>query len=215
MGNLNTLSNQSIRRLDNTYYSVLEKLGVLQNTIASLKELAKMTRHLNEDFELEADKVAKEIGASLDGFHGFETQQKHIEELAGRVKTGREKVQALGARVDLVRDRVEGWERAEGEWQDRTRNRLRLLWIIMSLAAAIMVALSVFHYTPGSTPGLEILSRLNISEVVRSVPELEKLRNETWTLKKNAVDALRNMSSCRMEDELLEEDPRLRLFDEL
>jgi hypothetical protein len=51
--------------------------------------------------------------------------------------------------------------------------------------------------------------------VVRSVPELEKLRNETWTLKKNAVDALRNMSSCRMEDELLEEDPRLRLFDEL
>jgi hypothetical protein len=194
---------------------VLEKLGVLQNTITNLKEVAKMTRQLNEEFETDANKVAKEVGASLDGFHDFQTQRKHIEELAARVRDGREKVKVLGARVDLVRDRVEGWEKAEGEWQDRTRKRLRVLWIFMSLTAGIMVALSVFHYTPARTPGLDILSELNISEVVRSVPELDRIRNETWSLKRNAMEALRNMSSCPKADEDLDEDPRLRLFDEL
>ena len=215
LGNLNTLSNHTIRRLDNTYYSVLEKLGVLQNTVTSLKELAKMTRQLNEDFETDAGKVAMEVGASLDGFHNFETQKRHIEELADRVKDGREKVKVLGARVEVVRDRVEGWEKAEGEWQDRTRKRLRVLWILMSLTAGIMVVLSVFHYTPARTSGLDILSELNISEVVRSVPELDKIHNETWSLKRNAKDALRNMSNCPRSDEDMDEDPRLRLFDEL
>lgn len=215
LDDLNTLSNDTIRKLDNTYYSVLEKMGVLQNTISSLTELATMTRQLNKEFETEADKVAKEVGNSLDAFHEFEAQQKRIQELTGRVEAGRDKVKNLGSRVDQVRDRVEGWERAEGEWQDRTRRRLRLLWIMMSLAAAIVLALSVFQYTPTTTPPLDILSGLNIPEAVRSIPELDKLRNETLSLKKSAAEALRNISSCSADDEILEEDPRLRLFDEL
>ena len=174
-----------------------------------------MTRQLNEEFQTEADKVAREVAGSLDAFQGFEAQKKHIAELTGRVEAGRERVKNLGSRVDQVRGRIEGWERAEGEWQDRTRKRLRLLWIIMSLAAAIMVGLSVFQYTPASSPGLDTLGGLNISEVVRSVPELERLRNETWSLKENAMEALRNRSNSQVEDEILEEDPRLRLFDEL
>lgn len=214
LGDLNSLGNYTIRRLDNTYYSVLEKLGVLQNTIVSLKELAKMTRLLNEEFETEAKKIATEVEASLNGFHGFEAQQKQIEDLTGRVEAGREKVKALGARVDLARNRVEGWERAEGEWQDRTRKRLRVLWILMSAGAAICVALSVFHYTPVRTPGLDILSGLNTSEIVDSVPPLERFRSEAWSVKKDIVDTLKNMSNCGTEDEL-EEDPRLRVFDEL
>lgn len=215
LSSLNTHSNDTIRRLDNTYYSVLEKLGSLQNTITSLKELAMMTRRLNEEFETEADKVANEIGVSLDGFHDFEAQQKRIEELAGRIKAGREQVNSLGARVDRVRERVDGWERAEGDWQDRTRKRLRVLWIVMSVIAALMVALSVFHYTPARATGLDTLSGLNITEIVGSVPELETFRNGSWSLKKSAMDVVGNMSSCHLDEEVLEEDPRLRLFDEL
>lgn len=190
-------------------------MGVLQNTISSLTELATMTRQLNKEFEAEADKVANDVGASLDAFHEFEAQQKRIQELTSRVEAGRDKVKNLGSRVDQVRERVEGWERAEGEWQDRTRKRLRLLWIMMSLAVAIMLALSVFQYTPTTAPGLDILSGLNIPEVVRAIPELDKLRNETLSLKKSTVEALRNMSSCSADEEVLPEDPRLRLFDEL
>jgi hypothetical protein len=214
LSSLNTLSSHVTRRLDITYYSVLEKLGVLQNTIASLTELAQMTRLLNEEFGTESEKVVKDIGASLDGFHGFTTQQRQIEELSERVKAGRDKVNTLRTRVDLVRDRVEGWERAEGEWQDRTRKRMRVLWILMSVAAAVFVALSIFRYTPVGSPGLEILTRLNVSDIVGSVPEPEP-RKETWTLKKTVMNALENMSSCDMGEEPLEEDPRLRLFDEL
>jgi hypothetical protein len=214
LSSLNTLSSHVTRRLDITYYSVLEKLGVLQNTIASLTELAQMTRLLNEEFGTESEKVVKDIRVSLDGFHGFTTQQRQIEELSERVKAGRDKVNTLRTRVDLVRDRVEGWERAEGEWQDRTRKRMRVLWILMSVAAAVFVALSIFRYTPVGSPGLEILTRLNVSDIVGSVPEPEP-RKETWTLKKTVMNALENMSSCDMGEEPLEEDPRLRLFDEL
>lgn len=213
LGDINTHSNTIIQRLDNTYYSVLEKLGSLRNTITSVKELSVMTRRLNEEFQTEGDAVAKEVGASLDAFQNFEFQQKRIEELAARVKTGRDKVKLLGGRVDKVRNRVNGWERADQEWQNLTRKRLRVLWIVMSVIAALMVVLSVFHYTPARLPAQVILPGLNSSEVVESVPELESLRNGTWSPKKAAMDLVGNAS--RSDKRELAEDPRLRLFDEL
>jgi hypothetical protein len=40
-----------------------------------------------------------------------------------------------------VRERVEGWERADREWQDRTRRRLKVVWSIMfAVAVAVIMA---------------------------------------------------------------------------
>ena len=75
---LNALSNNATRRLDNTYYGVLEKHSVLQSTITSMKELASMTKQLNEKFKTESEEVTRDVEIQLDGFAGFEDQKKRI-----------------------------------------------------------------------------------------------------------------------------------------
>jgi len=212
---LNALSVNTTRRLDNTYYSVLEKLSVLQNTITSFKELATMTRHLNEEFKTESEEVVTEVKALLDGFGGFEEQQNRIETLQERVKKGRQKIKTLAERVAVVRERLEGWEQAEGEWQEKTRKRLRILWIVMSVCAAIFIILMVFQYTPARTHGPGVIQGLNVSDLAGKLPDMEMIKNETWRLKRSTVDAQEWPQNKNEEEERLEPDPRLRVFDEL
>ena len=211
---LNTLSNNTTRRLDNTYYAVLEKLSVLQSTIMSMKELASMTKQLNEEFKTESEGVVHDVERQLDVFEGFEDQQKRIEELQERVQAGRERIKTLGGRVDVVREKVEGWEKAEGEWQEKTRKRLRILWILMALVAAVLLALMGFRYTPARTQGFDMLKGVNTSSLAEVLPDLERIRNDTVSRKKTTMDAFEKMLE-KDEEGKLEEDPRLRLFDEL
>lgn len=208
---LNTQSNNNTRRLDNTYYSVLEKLSALQSTIQNLKELASVTRKLDADFKTESSEVVKDAETQLDGFDEFRQQQKRIEELDERVKGGRGRIKKLAERVDVVGDRVESWERMELEWQERTRKRLKLLWILISICAGFFIVLMVFQYTPARTQGPRILHGLNTSTLAGQI------QNETANIKKAAVNALEGLRDKTQSERPgpLPEDPRLRLFDEL
>ena len=49
------------RRFEDTYYSVLEKLGTLQNTIVALKELAGLSREMNLAFTTEAEELVTDV----------------------------------------------------------------------------------------------------------------------------------------------------------
>lgn len=209
---LNTLSNNTTRRLDNTYYSVLEKLSLLQNTISSLKELAGLTRELNAEFKNESEEIVGDIRAQLDGFQGFEEQEKRITDLQERIVQGRDKIKILGSRVDVVRERVEGWEKAELEWQEKTRKRLRVLWTLMSIVVVIVIALVVFRHTPARThPHLP--EGMNTSTLTDKIPSFEQIANDTVNLTRKTVDALEGLRGKDSEE--LEDDPRLRIFDEL
>jgi hypothetical protein len=211
--NLNTLSNTTTCRLDNTYYSVLEKLSMLQSSISSLKELASLTRALNTDFQIESADLVRQISGQLEGFQEFKSQETRIQSLQERVQKGRAKIKTLGGRVDVIKGRVEGWERAEVEWQDKTRRRLKALWIVMSVVAAIVVSLVVFRYTPARTHGPGVIKGLNISDLAGRIPNFEEMGNETWTLRRETEGVLEGLR--RRQGEVLEEDPRLRVFDEL
>jgi hypothetical protein len=210
---LTTLSNDTTRRLDITYYSVLEKLSVLQGTITSMKELAGLARELNDEFEHESEEVVTEIETSLAGFEGFDGQQKRIEALAERVKKGREKIKVLGDRVEIVTEKVDGWKKAEEEWHERTRKRLKGLWIIIAVCGVLVLGLVAFQYTPARTQGPGVLKGFNASEL-SGVPDLKQTRNEKWSLKRKTEDALEQMNS-RGKEEKVEDDGRLRVFDEL
>ncbi|KAG4410464.1 hypothetical protein IFR04_016402, partial [Cadophora malorum] len=94
LNTLNTHSNSTTRRLDTTYYSVLEKLSTLQSTIASLKELAHLTRGLTEQFSTEAQEVVDDVTGQLDGFDGFTEQEEKIKALQERVESGRARIKA-------------------------------------------------------------------------------------------------------------------------
>jgi hypothetical protein len=217
---LNTEANATTRKLDNTYYSVLEKVSMLQNTITSMKELATMTRTLNEEFKTEAEEIVTDVSTQIDGFENFTEQEKRISALAERVKSGGAKIKVLGSRVDIVRDRVEGWERGEIEWQEKTRKRLRILWIVIAVIASVVLALVAFQYTPAMNQQEmnATVTGLNKSGLLGKSPHLEMVRdNKSWAAKRvrGEGDGRDTLDGLRNTEEGLGEDPRLRVFDEL
>lgn len=191
---LNTVYNDTARRLDTAYYSVHEKLDVLHNTIASLKDLAQRTGQLNNDFNLESRGIVIDIEAQLKSFENFCGQEKNIKELQKRIEAGRESVQALGARVEVVKRKVEGWEKVEIEWQQRTRKRLKILWSFIGLALLAFILFLVFQYTPARTQTPDVPHDTDIKRFTLSLSSSEEnLDNGT----------------------LLGDDARLKGFDEL
>ncbi|KAH8593641.1 hypothetical protein B0O99DRAFT_653169 [Bisporella sp. PMI_857] len=215
LSSLNTLSNDTTRRLDNTYYSVLEKLSTIQSTIASMKELATLTKQLNDDFVQESEEVIEEVETSLDGFEGFEKQQKRIGDLAARVKAGRNKIKVLVSRVEVVREKINTWEKMEVEWQESTRKRLRILWIVIAVTGLLITGVLAFQYTPAKTQGPAVIKGWNASLVGGALSDEENIVNETFNLRRHTEEALAKLKEPDKEEEVLTDEPRLRVFDEL
>lgn len=211
---LNTLSNDTTRRLDGTLYSILEKISSLQSTVLSLKELAMMARRLNNEFKLESQEVVSDIETQLDNFQEFDGPRKIIEDLQARVQTGRQKVQVLGDRVESVRQKVERWEKLEGEWQEKTRQRIKILWGIIAAVILAMVGLLIFQYTPARTVGPGVLKGFETSNLSDNISQLERiLFNDTISLRRSESHGLDELRA--LPDEALQDDPRLRAFDDL
>lgn len=137
---LSTFSATTTRHLDETYYNVLEKLTTLQNTIVALKELAHESTTANDNFVAEAHGVLAEAQSQLDDFGDFDEQRSRVQALQTRVHGGRERIAALSARVDVVRQRVEKWERADREWQETTRRRLKIMWGVLLGMGVVLLA---------------------------------------------------------------------------
>ncbi|KAH0545086.1 hypothetical protein FGG08_000857 [Glutinoglossum americanum] len=136
--------------LDDTYYLLLEKAAALSSAIAQLRDIASLTARLHQDFQSEAEALERDLKSRIDMFNsGFESEQKIIEGLEGRVRGQRVKAAKLGERLEEVRRRVKGWERTEGEWQAKTSRRLRILWGALSSIALLFL---VVHYWPGYSP---------------------------------------------------------------
>ena len=117
LAQINHYSNTTTRRLDDTYYSILEKLSALQSAVASLQEVSNLTSQLQSDFEGEARNLEQDIKGQVDEVGEFEAQQEMVTALEARLKAGKEKSDMLVERLDAVRGSLAGWERKEGEWQ--------------------------------------------------------------------------------------------------
>ncbi|KAI0125958.1 hypothetical protein BJ170DRAFT_455456 [Xylariales sp. AK1849] len=218
---LNTFSITTTRHLDDTYYAVLEKLGMLQTTIIGIKELAGMSQETNEVFKVDSQALVTEIESQLGAFGQIGEQQERIETLQTRIYAGRGKAQKLSERVDIVRERVEGWERADREWQEKTRKRLKVVWIITSVLALLILLLFIgTQYVPvdvGTTKGSLVKGKLrdimssNSSGTPPSREELTKNNRISEHLNEDVRAALnRTRGDGPMVDENI-----LRAFDEL
>ncbi|RKF64424.1 hypothetical protein OnM2_019104 [Erysiphe neolycopersici] len=116
------------KRLDDTYYSILEKLSSLQSTIISLKDLASKTRQLNVRLVSECHKVSYDSNRQLDCFESFQDQVTRIKQLKKRVDLGRQRFLCLIDRVKHVKKRVEGWEIDERQWRKTSKKRMKIFW---------------------------------------------------------------------------------------
>ncbi|KAK4129493.1 hypothetical protein N657DRAFT_640130 [Parathielavia appendiculata] len=149
LADLETFARSTTKQLDDTYYLLLKKLNTLQSTVAALKELVEHSSQLSSSFSAEAEELVTEFGAQLDGFGQFEDQQRRIESLQNRIQTGRELIRSLSERVDAVSERIESWARADREWQERTRKRLKAIWVVTSVAIFLVFSLFIgSQYVP-------------------------------------------------------------------
>ncbi|KAG6363427.1 hypothetical protein INS49_008526 [Diaporthe citri] len=156
LADLANVSTGTTRRLDDTYYGVLEKLSSLQNTVAALKELASASASMNEGFTAESESVLAEAQAQLDAFGQFDEQQARVQALQDRVHGGRERIGALSERVDIVRQKVERWERADYMWQNKTRRRIKIVWGM--LLGFVLLLLLLYAGAKAYAPELEELA---------------------------------------------------------
>ncbi|EFY92825.1 hypothetical protein MAC_01063 [Metarhizium acridum CQMa 102] len=140
---LNAFSTTMTKRLDDTYYSVLEKMSTLQNTVFALKDLAEDSHNLCESFDKEARDLESDIIRQLSAAGQFEEQQRRISSLQKRIHRGRDQIQTLASRVDVVQTRVERWEQADRRWQEKTRKKLKIIWSVTTVLALVMIAFIV------------------------------------------------------------------------
>ncbi|KAI5927752.1 hypothetical protein F4810DRAFT_279926 [Camillea tinctor] len=211
LAHLSAFSNATMRRLDDTYYSVLERLSMLQSTIVSIKELASMTQEVAQGFGDESAGLAAEIDSHTRSFDQFDDQQKRIQGLQDRICAGRDRVRTLGRRVDVVRDRIEGWERADRAWQERTRRRLKGLWIIISaLACAVMLVFFGARFAP-SAVDVSVVTELATSSSQLAASGFAGNESKSAA---DMTDEVREVLGQRKGDGLAEEGV-LRALDEL
>ncbi|CEJ61707.1 hypothetical protein PMG11_10230 [Penicillium brasilianum] len=171
LSSVGTIATDLTRRLDYTYYNLLEKITALNSTIGLFQELSDSASTLLNDFESETAGLDQEIRKQINDLKGFEPQIRKADALDERMKKGRQRVEELGKRLEAVRQQIDNWEEREAEWQTRTSRRLRIFWGIVSGAFVVLVLALVLRNWPTiSSPH---------ADAVPVPTELAKLVNES------------------------------------
>ncbi|PYH44788.1 uncharacterized protein BP01DRAFT_273282, partial [Aspergillus saccharolyticus JOP 1030-1] len=140
------LATDITRRLDYTYYNLLEKVAALDATLFSFQELLGSTSSLFADFKRETSGLDQEIRKQIGELQDFEPQLIRMKSLEDRMKMGRTKAQALNDRLENMRTEIECWEKKEKDYQDRMNRRFRVFWTFVAAGVlAALLAVAVQH----------------------------------------------------------------------
>ncbi|KAL9111962.1 MAG: hypothetical protein Q9227_003582 [Pyrenula ochraceoflavens] len=149
-------STEITRRLDYTYYNLLEKLGQLVATVASFKSLLNQTEDLSTDFAKSISAspgtggLQADVNRDLAEFQkGLETSEGRIAELEQRLKAGSLKASELGDRLETCRRTVSRWEEREREWKEKVDARLRFFWICGAVIILVSLLLGIWWENGG------------------------------------------------------------------
>ncbi|EFX02479.1 hypothetical protein CMQ_5840 [Grosmannia clavigera kw1407] len=240
LADLDGLSTSTGQRLDAVYGSVLSRLSILQGTVQALRSLAISARTTNIHFRAEARSLADEVEQQLAHFEGSgggagegsagsaaaattgttpatsgplpSDQQRRLEQLHARVLAGRKAVEVLGGRVDVIRERVERWERADLAWQERTRTRLKVLWAIVS---GVVLALVVLLVVMARSNKANRTTLTVPDDVGRLVENAYSTLAATTSKHERHLSLLHNSSDRDGAAAVSKADSLVRLFDEL
>ncbi|KAK7421947.1 hypothetical protein QQX98_001941 [Neonectria punicea] len=205
---LGAFSTSASRRLDDTYYAVLEKMSSLSHTVSALKDLAETSRNIHADFVKDSKQLEDDITMQVESLGQFEEQEASIESLQTRIQDGRAKIRSLSDRVEVVRRRVEGWEQLDKVSQEKTRRRLKAISICMSVVMLAMILLFFFgsQYAHPSSSFRESEPRIAES-IIESRKEAGHTNLPVESHKEDEGTYLRKMP--------VDAEERLRVFDEL
>ncbi|KAH7408233.1 hypothetical protein DE146DRAFT_366105 [Phaeosphaeria sp. MPI-PUGE-AT-0046c] len=214
---LTLLSDQSLktsRRLDDTYYAILEKVSVLRQTIGSLQELSGLTKELHENFASDTKELIDDAQGQFDGFDAFDSQQQQVLGLEDRIRSGKKKADSLTDRLAKAKERVDAWAQAETEWEAKNTRRTRIFWGILGCIIVLVLALVMAHHLRpihsehDPRPTLDFATRAQVMDA--DLPDIAKeaiIGSGVDTSKPNVSPT--HVVSVSVDDE------RLRVFDEL
>ncbi|KAL2819876.1 hypothetical protein BDW59DRAFT_151237 [Aspergillus cavernicola] len=174
---IGTLATDITRRLDYTYYGLLEKIAALNVTISSFQELSNSTSKLFDDFQRETTSLEQDIRKQISDLNEFQPQMQRIEALEERMRASKTRAKALGNRLEAMRNEIERWDKREMEWQMRTNQRLRIFWgVITASILAILVAIVLQHWpNEGTVPGFRTLPKaLKLTNFTSRIPSSKK-----------------------------------------
>jgi hypothetical protein len=132
---------ETTRKLDDIYYSILEKMSHVQSTISSLQDLSNLTKSLCHGFEEDAIEIQRDVQDQLDAFGGFNTQKSRIESLEWRLKTSKDTTGALTERLDAAHERLRALETQEAEVQATISSKLNKV---------ILRSKTAYRYSPSA-----------------------------------------------------------------
>ncbi|KAJ5741131.1 hypothetical protein N7493_001003 [Penicillium malachiteum] len=175
LNSVGTQATEVTRRLDYTYYNLLEKITALNSTIASFQDLSDSASTLLHDFERETVGLDQGIRKQINDLRGFEPQIQKADALEKRMTLGRERVQDLGQRLNKIRGQIDDWEQRESEWQSRVNRRLRIFWATVVGVLLVLVVALILQNSPTSTdsPGQLNQSMWNQTSL-DVIPDLDK-----------------------------------------
>jgi hypothetical protein len=148
---LNALSRDAhtaTRKLDDTYYALLQKVGLLKATIASFQDLHSCLDDTIKDFATRSDSLVKDITGQIDAFQNMSQQDESIDSLVKRLHTSKERAASFESRLESCRSRLERWEKKEQE-KNKRNNRTWAL-VLTSVTAFIILILVIVLWKRGS-----------------------------------------------------------------
>lgn len=175
---LNESSIETIRRLDNAYYNLLERVSVLRQNIGALSGLLSATKELRQSFEQDADSWVSEVREQAGAFGDFNAQHQQVRELEQRVVKGKEEAQRLRKRLSVAQSQIDHREQAEQEVQKTSNKRLRWFWGVFGGVLAVVLGLVLLHFVqkpdrmthaPQQQPRASNLTELRLPPEVKEV----------------------------------------------
>lgn len=135
---------------------MLEKIAALTSTFASFQELSDSASTISKDFEREISVLDGDIRRQIGDLKDFQPQMRKIERLEERMRSGKKKADALGKRLEAIRNQIDLWEKREVEWQTRVGRRLRIFWVVVALSGLAFLAIVISQKSSAiCVPGLE------------------------------------------------------------
>ena len=134
------------RRLDYTYYSLLERIGSLVSTIHSFQSLSTQSQALLNGFEMEAELLDKDIKRRIGKFkEGFYEREVRVAGLEQRGKIAGNKAMQLGQRLESARIIVEDWEKRESEAMKARARMWKGAWCALVGLMGVIIALLIWR----------------------------------------------------------------------
>lgn len=156
LSNISKSSTEITRRLDYTYYNLLEKLGQLVTTVSSFQTLMVQTHAMSAEFQEAISETPGSGGLQADSIKGsrefevgFKQRKRTVEELERRIRNGKAQAKELGERLEVCTQRVKAFEAKEQRWREKVSMRLRIFWICVALLLALSLGFGIWWESRG------------------------------------------------------------------